>query len=285
MAQFIVVGGLNRDILGILENDPRSFTSNPCTVQTSYGGVAYNVARQLSSRRHHVKLVSLIGNDKDGEKALIDAINHGINTSLITRIEKASTSSYFGFLQQNKDMLIAFADMAIMKFMTPTLLSSLLESSGHVDALIIDANVPPESCAYLSDWARRNQIFLAGVAVCSQKMDNFRTIIKDFDCLIMNSNEAAFFSTSPSLKEALKNQGLKCIAITNGAYGVTIVRGDQSDHFSDDFQGQIVDTHGAGDAFSAGFISALVEKRPLDQAVSLAFSWAHLTLQHWGAQP
>lgn len=285
MAQFVVVGGLNRDILGILHNDPCSSTSNPCTIRTGYGGVGYNVARQLSSRRHDIKLVSLIGDDEEGKKALIDATNYNINTSLIRQIKKTSTSYYFGFLEKNKDMLIAFADMSIMELLTPALLSSLLDGIDHIDALIIDANISQESCTYLKEWAHSKEIFLAGVAVCGPKMSNFQGIIRDFDCLVMNSNEAASIPDTCFSSDIIENQNLKCLAITNGASGVTIVRGNKSDHFSGNFQGPIVDTHGAGDAFSAGFISALVERYPLDQAVSLAFGWAHQTLQHWGTHP
>ncbi len=125
MSKFIVVGGLNKDVLGLLREQVHFSTSNPCSTKISFGGVGYNVARQLSSRGHEVQLVSLLGRDQDGTQALIDAERYRINTSLIERTEQRPTATYFGFCH-NGEMLIAFADMDIITFLNPDFLESIL---------------------------------------------------------------------------------------------------------------------------------------------------------------
>lgn len=283
MSKFIVVGGLNKDVLGVLKNSPNFFTSNACSTKTSFGGVAYNVARQLAKRGHEVKLVSVLGADHEAELAIAEAKRYGINTSGVKHIENAQTPTYFGFCQSNGEMLIAFADMTIMELMNPAFLKSALDEVDGADGLIIDANVHKESCIFLSKWARLNKIFLGGVAVSVDKMANFLNIITDFDCLVMNQLEAKSLINSDD--DAWENLNLKCGVITDGARGLNIIMKEKRHHFKAPGRDGVVDSHGAGDAFAAAIISGLVVALPLDQAVSMAFNWAGKTLQHWGCQP
>ncbi len=289
MSKFIVVGGLNKDVLGLLREQVHFSTSNPCSTKISFGGVGYNVARQLSSRGHEVQLVSLLGRDQDGTQALIDAERYRINTSLIERTEQRPTATYFGFCH-NGEMLIAFADMDIITFLNPDFLESILTKVKGADALIVDANILPESCEFLSRWCKQKKIFFAGVAVSTEKMKNFAGLVSDFDCLVMNKLEARAL-----IKNYHKDHddkyfdtnvlNLQCGAITEGAKGVTIIEGSKATSFQAPRSLAVVDSHGAGDAFAAGFISGRVQALPLDQAVSMAFKWAQKTLQHWGSQP
>ncbi|MCA9507211.1 MAG: hypothetical protein KC505_02175, partial [Myxococcales bacterium] len=225
MGKFIVIGGINHDTLGFIQNNsPVLYSSNPCITQTSYGGVAYNIARQLSQRNHHVRFVSLIGDDEKGRNALNDAQLYNINPSSIIKIKSAPTSSYFSFLKKNREMLISFSDMSIMSFLTPSLLEPILHNTTHNDALIIDANTPKETCEYLYKWSKNRACFFAGVAVSACKMKNFLAIINKFDCLIMNRHEAfTLAGNSKNLEEVLKNLALPHVAITDGAKGVSII--------------------------------------------------------------
>jgi ribokinase len=47
----------------------------------------------------------------------------------------------------------------------------------------------------------------------------------------------------------------------------------------------VVDTTGAGDAFTGGLAVALMEHRPLHQAARFAVAASHLAVTAWGSQP
>ena len=59
----IVIGGSGVDLIGRLHGKLRAGTSNPANIRTSFGGVARNVAENLSRLGQRVSLVTAVGDD------------------------------------------------------------------------------------------------------------------------------------------------------------------------------------------------------------------------------
>src|SRR5580704_9678364 len=95
--KIIVVGGVSKDILFSSTYEPALETSNPGRPLRSFGGVALNIARHLALRECHVKLLSVVGDDKEGADALLNAQRFHVDISLIDQITGGYTSQYFAF--------------------------------------------------------------------------------------------------------------------------------------------------------------------------------------------
>ncbi|TGO61841.1 hypothetical protein BCON_0024g00430 [Botryotinia convoluta] len=130
-------------------SSPQMYTSNIAKIQSSIGGVGYNVLRaaQLSSKEP-VSLYTFIADDQAGKSILQSLQSNGLNTDDITICSKDTdyrTAQYVAVNDGKKDLVIAMADMDI--FARPsndssirTIHSKLKSLTSSTKWVIIDAN-------------------------------------------------------------------------------------------------------------------------------------------------
>lgn len=86
-----------------------------------------------------------------------------------------------------------------------------------------------------------------------------------------------------NLGQALVTAGFKTVAITDGGHGAQIFTADQH-FFSPSQDTTIIDTLGAGDAFSVGLLTGLIRGDDLKKSIKLANKSSNSVIQHYGAQ-
>lgn len=100
-------------------------------------------------------------------------------------------------------------------------------------------------------------------------MDELRDVLSNTDMLIVNKHEAHLLTDKSDVENQLEIlQGIvhDIVAITDGAKGVhvaredTVLRGEPGDV-------DLVDTTGAGDAFTAGLLTGVIQDESLETAV------------------
>ena len=87
--------------------------------------------------------------------------------------------------------------------------------------------------------------------------DSFRGVIRDFvDVLVMNKDEAKVISRADNVEGALNVLAgmVDLTIVTLGREGCIVSTGKRHQHIPSEIISQTIDTTGAGDAFSAGFI-------------------------------
>jgi ribokinase len=117
-------------------------------------------------------------------------------------------------------------------------------------------------------------------------------LLAGVDLLVPNEIEAAMLSGLPveSLDEAaaagrrLRAEGAGSVLVTLGARGVLAVTAGGERHHPAP-QVKAVDTTAAGDTFIGGLCAALVEGRPLEEAIGFAQAAAAISVTRFGAQP
>jgi pseudouridine kinase len=140
----LVIGAAGIDIVGRLKSEINWNTSCPAEIRTSYGGVARNVAENLARLGQPVKLLSVVGEDKNGDRLLEHAAGAGIDISHVLRSSMGTTSTYIGVINQRGDLHFGMDDM-INRCPFTRVYRTELGYSKRDSILFLDMNLPKKT--------------------------------------------------------------------------------------------------------------------------------------------
>ena len=255
-----VIGGVNMDIAGTPAQPLRTGDSNPGRVTLSPGGVGRNIAENLSRLGRRVSLITVMGDDPYADVIRDHCRNVGIDLQYSFTDPLGRTSTYLCLNEQNGDLHAAVSDMAVCEQLTPARLEPLLPVLNRGSMLVVDANLPEETLAWIADHVT---VPIAADPVSVAKASRLRPLLPRLALIKPNLAEAEILaggaagpSGSPgALAEALRRLGVERVCLSLGARGV----------WADDrhggvllpcLPGTIVNTSGCGDAFVAGAVDA-----------------------------
>jgi pseudouridine-5'-phosphate glycosidase len=139
VARVLLVGGLNVDTLARTRAAPVAGTSNPGTTTRAAGGVARNVADNLSRLGDTCTLVGAVGEDEAGDFLLASLA--GVDTRAVRR--SGRTGSYTAVLDDDGELVIGVADMAATESVRPEEVDPVL--TADLDWLVLDGNLLPDT--------------------------------------------------------------------------------------------------------------------------------------------
>jgi pseudouridine kinase len=241
-------------------------TSNPASQSESFGGVARNIAENLARLGTPVALLTAIGSDSSGAALLTHAETLGIDTRGALRLEGISSGTYTALLDQNGEMVVALADMALYDRIDPAFVAARQTQLATAALLIVDLNLPRETVEALLDHARRADLQLVLVAVSEPKMARLPHDLAGVRLLLLNGGELATRvghaldddAAFEAAMRAVQAQGVRDLVVTRGAGGVLVTKGDTIERLQAP-PVDVVDVTGAGDAFAAGVCWSLVQ--------------------------
>ena len=259
--------------------------SNPVTQTASSGGVARNVALNLARLGRPAKLVSVLGDDREGEALLAELLAAGVDCADAARLDGFVTASYTALLDPAGELLCGLADADIYEKLTPDRLAALAPGLAAWPLWAIDANLPQSGIGALLA-AKPGGVRLAALAVSPAKAPRLQPHLAGMDMLFANRAEAAALLGHPveTLAEAreagtaLRRLGPELVFVTLGGDGVAVAdeNGCQRHPAPETV---VVNVNGAGDAFTAGVLDALLGAAPLDAAVRRGLAAARVTAQ------
>lgn len=258
-----VVGGVNMDIGGISYHRLVPADSNPGKVRLSLGGVGRNIAHNLSLLGIDARMITVLGDDFYAQRIAASCGELGIDLSKSLRVPGASTSTYLFISDESGDMSVAVSDMELYQHLTPAVLASRLPWINKAQLLVVDANIPAESIAWLCEHVDV-PVFADPVSVA--KAGKFTPVLGRLNTIKPNRMEAELLSgvsitDEQSLERAadvLLETGLHRVFISLGADGVLSADRERKIHFPG-MKGEIVNTTGCGDAFMAGLVWAYLQ--------------------------
>ncbi len=119
--------------------------------------------------------------------------------------------------------------------------------------------------------------------------DDFRRLIDDgtIDVLFSNDEEVAALMETDDLEAAIAalSATLPTLVVTRGAQGALAVQGDVRAEVSAEKIDKIVDTTGAGDTFTSGFIAGQLQGRSLGDSLTMGAVCAAECIGHYGPRP
>jgi len=283
MREYItVIGGVNMDISAALTAPFVPADSVPGQVTLGCGGVARNIAHNLRLMGHDVKFVSVFGSETFGEMCWNECQAIGLDLSLSERCEGMRNGLYLCVNDQTGDMIAAVADTDIISRITPEFLEARLDAINHSSLVVADTNISVQALQYLIDHCT------ARLVVDTVSTAKAPRIIKALQqskgqCLFalkLNLQEAQSITHDDTAREAanrLTTMGVQQVYITQGNDGVYCSDGNCHEHFKA-IPTRVINTTGAGDAFIAGVVHALMRQIPFPECAHPGLKAAHATL-------
>ena len=256
-----VVGGANVDIGGFPHGRIAMQDSNPGRVTISAGGVGRNIACNLARMGVETHLAAALGDDAFAPLVRSDCARAGVDTGLCFTFPGAASSTYLFIADPAGDMQLAVNDMAICDRLTPGALEERLEALSAMDAVVLDANLPRDTLAFLAEHL---EVPLVADAVSTAKAPRLLGTLERLWALKPNAIEAGALTglpvydaeTAARAARRLVDMGAGRVFVTLGERGVCCADGRET-LLLPGAPIRMVNATGAGDAFTAALVWGL----------------------------
>lgn len=226
-----VIGAINMDVYGIADNDVVGESSNVGSIVSTVGGIARNVCYNLGHLGVRNYLISVYGNDEEGENVRSDSFANGIDITYCRQLPHASTSRYLSVVDANGRQIVALDDMKISENITPEFLEQREPVIVNAEAVVIDSSLPSQTLAWICGKAS-GPIFARVVSV--NKAERLLPVLGSVDTLVLGEAESQLVSgiavydgrTAHICMEALAKAGVKHMLMFVQGIGL-VYRGDE----------------------------------------------------------
>jgi len=272
----ICIGAALVDMIAQVERHPESddevFVSD---LKILSGGAAANTAYACAKVGLRSVFIGKLGKDDSMGLKIINDFNAAqVNTNFIKYTDEYGTGSAYVVLNKDGDRRI-YAHSGAANYLSkddiiegeiiPTkvlFLSSLKNLEPFIEAAIIGkSNMIPV-------------ILNPGMLIIEQGFARIKELLKNVDVLIMSEREflILFDINGDSLtlnlvkanSQILFDLGIKSLIVTKGKEGALLFTANNSNLIPPFIIDNVVDTTGAGDAFSAGFIYGFIQNRSFE---------------------
>lgn len=262
-------------------------TSNPVVSHFSYGGVARNVAKNLSQLTHHIHFQSVTGSDSLSKALITDLNNHNVDTSHCLVMPNHSTAHYYAILDHTNDLFLALADMEIYEHIPYEEFVKPWQAWEPNSIIFLDTNLPTHFIEHAIQLSTKKQLQLCIDPVSNSKAKKLPFDLSNIYMLKPNQYEASTLTDIPittlddcfKAADILKQRGVKHVVISLGAKGYIISNNLSTKHYNAKENIAVTDTNGAGDAFVAGILLGLQHNKSIEDSCQIGEKLAIKTIQ------
>ena len=268
MTEIVVVGSVNLDLSATVARLPApGETITGATLSRFPGGKGANQA--LAARRlgADVQLVACVGDDAAAGEALALLRADGVDLSHLQVLPDSPTGIALICVAPSGENQIVVAPGA-NAVMNPDALIP-----GSADALICQLEIPAE---VITQAATDFKGFFCANLAPAKEIDV--TVLQRADLVVVNETEAAWYGDTLEACGGL-------VATTFGSRGASLKKGGALVAEAEPPAVTAVDTVGAGDAFTAALVVALVEGQEPADALRFASAAGAVAATRPGAQP
>ena len=254
----ICIGAAFVDELFHMKEEMILASTVPASVAKTAGGVSRNIAHQLALLGIEVRLISVFGNDSDGDWLKQTCTNAGVKIEASITKEGLS-GKYTGILNLDGSLFTAFLTNAATGLITPQHLErhkSLLQTGSY---LLADANVSVATGEWLLAFSIETGIPLILEPVSVPPIRKFKDVnLNGLHLVTPNEDELPVLCSEKSFITQLQidellGRGIKNIWLHNGKRGSALYNKEKSITLHAP-EIEIVDCTGAGDGSLSGFI-------------------------------
>ena len=284
--QVLCIGGANMDRKIRAEKMLEFGTSNPAISSVSCGGVARNIAENLGRLGLNTSLLAFLGADSEAER-LMQHTKRYVNLEPIEIINDYPTGSYTAVLDDDGEMVIAFADMAIYDFVEPDFLGKKWEHFMTSEMILLDMNFPKNVIQSIINQCRIENLPITIATVSASKVKKLPENLEGVTWLIANQKEAESLSKISiqsegdffKAAEVILNKGVEKVVISRGNQGLIYFtkRGEAGALFPPEML--VKDVTGAGDSLISGILFGHYKGLNTEDACKIGITCSMLTIQ------
>src|SRR5574344_568818 len=256
MNKVAVFGGSNIDHIAKSNKRLNRHDSNIGKISSSFGGVGFNIASNLSYLGEKVIFFTALGNDKYGEDISQELSNNEIE--VISPSSKLPTAQYLAIHDENGTMDVAICDASINSVMTIDFVEKHIEKLKEVEYVLIETNLEEKFIVDLVDALKDKKIVVEGVSLA--KVVKLKKVLDKVYLFKSNMKEAMEITAKNNEEDAIQNLidlGVKNFVISNGKEEVIVYSSSKLTRIKATSLDNIVNETGAGDAVSSGIMSSL----------------------------
>ena len=283
----LVIGASVLEVAGRPIEVPRTGMRQPGHIHASVSGVARNIAENLARLDINTVLLSAVADDDLSEHLVRRSRLAGIDCGHVLRVAggRAATSL---LLYHAADEVTRVDDLSIAAALDSDYLLEHEWLFRDAALVVIDATLSDDALATLFELGQRH-----GVRVCADPTSprlarRLRSYIGNLYLIVPNASETAALCSldAPATErdsaigtaQRLVNMGADIAVVTLGERGLAYADSSGGGYIRA-IQTEVVDTAGAGDAFSGAVIFGMLNGVPIDGAMRLGAAAASLTLQ------
>jgi fructokinase len=268
--------------------------------QDYLGGAPFNVSVSLARLGNDVALVSAVGDDRRGREALDAIRNLGLSADFIEEVPGAHTGIALVTTDSsgNASFLIDRPAAFDLVDVDSSMLARLSEFHPHWVYFGTLAHTRPRSEAMLhrttATLRDSRRFYDVNLREGHWNLELVQRLARLASAIKLNRNEAEILFSCHASREAFSLEsfcrhwsdefGIELICITLGSRGCAIWS-DGTLRQIGGYAVQVVDTVGAGDAFSAGFLHGLQQGWTVERAATLANALGATVASRPGANP
>jgi len=248
------------------------------------GGAPFNLSANLKKLGHQVIFISAVGNDLLGDEALNIVTKFGLDTQFINKIDGYNTGTVIvsanskGAEKFNINLPASFEYIFLDEKQFKTLIQisspilcfgTLCNKSISVRALVrsIIKAMPNVKCFY--DMNLRKNLFSKKIII---ELLQYTSILKlnyeeGLICKILFKKEK--WGIDEFCKFLISKFELEYIFLTRGKDGCTVHTNEKIKKYPT-FKSKLIDSVGAGDAFSAGIVHGILNNWEIDKIAMFA---------------
>jgi len=252
-----------------------------------HGGVGRNVAENLAWCGVNVRFITLARPGMAPKDLFRRLENIGVHTT--AREVERGVGEFHALLDSEGSLLQSSAVVPELRFFEWNFVREQLEQIQRPQWVIVETGLPQSLLTELTDWTTRHNVAVCGLPTRLRECGGNRHILQRLSCLILNQAEAAYILGQPlstvqetlAAAEQLVGRGIAKAVITMGARGVVAMCTGEAAAFYAAPVANAIDGTGAGDAFAAALLGALIQKRSFKAGILAGLRLAHQTVESY----
>ncbi|ACS87727.1 MULTISPECIES: ribokinase [Musicola] len=288
--KLVVLGSINADHILNLEQFPRpGETVIGKQYGVAFGGKGANQAVAAGRSGADISFIACVGEDDIGTRICQQLTRDRIDVSAVEAVSGHTTGVALIFVNGEAENMIgihAGANAAV----TPAYMMRHQQHIVDASALLMQLESPLDTVVEAARLAHQHgtKVILNPAPACPLP-DELLALV---DMITPNETEAQILTgvtintedDAQRAAQVLHDKGIATVLITLGSRGVWLSEDGQGVRIPG-FRVKAVDTIAAGDTFNGALVTALLESKPMTDAVKFAHAAAAIAVTRRGAQP